>query len=198
MNENTENAGTVPENITQEPSQTPVEQELEREQGKLNRTPEEKAAFSLRKNAESVAALGLDPAEILGFKPVPTSEKDTPVTVGMLEDMRKEAASKTAFDLAESIEDTNERELTKSYLERIKPSGDAQEDLRFARLAVNSVKNGQIVEEVARREVPRSFGSGAGAPPPVERSQELTPQEMQFMQKPFNLTKEEIIAKRSK
>lgn len=196
-----ENTGTAPEEITTEPSQeeNPIEAELNRETGK-QRTPAEKAAYALRKNAESVAALGLDPAEVLGLNheaPVAV-DKDAPVTVGMLEAMQKEQAQKTALQLADEIADPHERELTKKYLvERVKPSGDAHEDLRFARLAVNAVKSKQIVEEVNRAGQPRSFSSGAGAPPSsVEKEVEFTPLELSYMKPPFNLTKEQVLKAR--
>lgn len=211
MDQNTaENTGTAPEEITTEPSQeteaaeNPLETELKRETGR-QRTPEEKAAYALRKNAESVAALGLDPLEVLGLnnkapQGFDTLDKDAPVTVGMLEAMRQEQAQKTALQLADEIADPHERELTKKYLvERVKPSGDAHEDLRFARLAVNSVKNTQVVEELNRAGTARSFGSGAGAPPgTTQKEPEFTELEKSYMKPPFNLTKEQVLAARPK
>lgn len=196
-----ETPGTTPETIIEAPSQTPIEQELDRE-NKVQRTEADKAAFSLRKNAERAKELGIDPAEVLGFTQKPKGldeyNEDTPVTVGMLEKLTKERGLKSAIELADEIPDQHERALTKKYLEeRVKPSGDPYEDLRFARLAVNSVKNSQIAEEITRASQPRSAPSGAGAPPkPQEREPEFTAQELGFMRPPFNMTKEDIMKAR--
>lgn len=197
-----ENPGTSPEIITTEPlQQTPIEVELEKERNKTEgRSEAEKAAFSLKKNAERVKELGLNPADILGIRVEDqVITPDTPVTVGMLEQMRREDTKKTAIELAEGIEDPKERELTIHYLKtRIVPSGDAQDDLRFARQAVNSVKNGQIAEELARGTSPKNFSSGAGAPPkPTPATPELTPEELMFTRPPFNMTPQEVISKRA-
>lgn len=192
-----ETAGTTPETITQEPSQTPVQAELEREKGKTVRTEAEKAAFALQKNAERAKELGIDPAEVLGLKR--TQEPvGTVVTVEMLEAREKEKAHKSALQMAEEISDEHERELTKNYLKnRIVPSGDPNEDLRFARLAVNSVKSGQIAEELARGGTARTHVSGAGAPPKqVNKEPELDATELAFTRPPWNMTKAQIIAKR--
>lgn len=195
-------AGTTPENITEAPSQenteSPVEVELRKEQGRIVRSEEEKAAFSLKKNFEKVKELGLDPEEILGVKPKDAPDKDQPLTVAMLEQLQKENGKKTALQLAESIEDTKERELTKIYLEnRIVPSGDAQEDLKMARALVNSVKNGQIAQLAATRGTPAAHSSSPSAPAKVEKEVELTREE-QVLMAGFNLTKEQVLAARPK
>lgn len=117
----------------------------------------------------------------------------------MLEQMRRNETRKSAIELAESITDPKERELTIHYLQtRIVPSGDAQDDLRFARQAVNSVKNGQIAEEMVRGTMPKNFSSAAGAPARfTPTTPELTTAEQQFTRPPFNMTPEEIISKRA-
>lgn len=200
-----EKTGTTPETevIKTEPSQqTPIDIELEKEKNKTEgRSEAEKAAFSLKKNAERAKELGIDPAEILGLKKKEVESsfsEDTVVTVGMLEKMRREQSQKSAIELAEAITDVKERELTIQYLKtRIVPTGDAEDDLRFARQAVNSIKNGQIAEEIARGTTPKNFSSGAGAPPAKTlTTPELTPSEQQFTRPPFNMTPEEIISKR--
>jgi len=199
-----EQAGTTPETINNEPLPTPLEQEIERETKRSEgRTEAEKAAYSLKKNAERAKELGIDPAEVLGFNqpqaPAATIDKDAPLTVGMYEQMQKNLGQKTAIQIAEQITDPHERELTIKYLQtRIVPSGDPDDDVRFARQAVNSVKNGQIVEELSRATAPRTYGSGAGAPPkPQPKSPELTAQEQLFTKPPFNMTVAEIIAART-
>lgn len=186
-----------------EPSQVdPIKQELEKVQGKKVRTEAEKAAFSLQNNAKRAKELGLDPAEILGFaaseaEPV---DESTPVTVGMLKKIEEEKVQKTALQLADSITDENERELTKHYLEeRIRPSGDPQADLNLARGMVNAVKTGQILEEVERDRGAKTHASGAGAPAKVVKDGgELTAAELPYMKPPWNMTKEAIIAARPK
>lgn len=184
--------------IIKEPSQNPLQTELEREENRGKRTEPEKAAYSLQQNAKRVKELGLDPAEILGIKP--SDPKGTVVTLEMLEERERERGQKTALQLADDLQNEHERMLVKKYLlERIKPSGDANEDLRFALLAVNSVKNGQIVEELARRGTASSHAAAPGAPAkPQVQEPELTSEELMFTRAPFNLTKEEIIAKRPK
>lgn len=192
--------------ITTEPSQkteekTPIEEELEREEKKGARTEPEKAAFSLKKNAERAKELGLDPLVILGIKKPEAEEEgdDTPVTVGTLRKMTLESSRKTALQLAEEIPDQHERELTIRYLSRIIPSEDPQEDLRLARQAVNGVKHGMMAEEAGRQAEVKRHGSGAGAPPKQANPEgELEANEIPFTRPPFNLTREQIIAKRPK
>lgn len=192
-----ETPGTTPETPIIEPSQTPLENEIQREEKRQGRTEAEKAAYSLQKNAERVRELGLDPTEILGIKP--KTPEGTPMTVEMYEQMQKEQSSKTALELADEIPDEQERTLAKQYLARIKPSGNAQDDLRFARLAVNSVKSGQILEDVRRGGVTARHASAAGAPALlVPKEPELTAEELQYTKAPFNMSKELIISKRSK
>lgn len=185
------------------PSQTPLDQELAREEKRTGgRTEAEKAAYTLKKNAERMRELGMDPAAVLGYTTdnnAPTIDKDAPLTVEMFEKMQKENSHKTAIQLAERITDPKERELTIKYLQtRIIPSGDAEDDVRFARQAVNSVKNGLIVEEMQRATEPRTYSSAPGAPAnQAPKVPELTSSELMFTKKPFNLTVEQIIAKRS-
>lgn len=184
-----------------EPSQAndPIKQELDKVK-KQGRTEVEKAAFSLKSNANRAKELGIDVAEVLGLKTEAGEvDKDAPLTVGMYEQMQKDRAQKTALQLADDIDDDNERDLTKHYLAtRIVPSGDPQSDLRLARGMVNSVKTAQILEETARgAATTKSYASGAGAPPKITRdSGELTADEQRFMRPPFSLSKEQIIKAR--
>lgn len=200
-----ETTGTAPETITTTPVQTPIEQEIARETNRTEgRTEAEKAAFSLKKNLERAKELGVDVNEVLGIQaPVtaPTTlEKDTPLTVGMYEEMQKAQGQKTALELAQNIPDQNERDLVITYLKtRIVPSGDAQEDVRFARLAVNSIKNGQIAEELGRKTTPATHVSSSGAPlTTTETEPELTALEQQFTKQPFNMSVADIVKLRPK
>jgi len=192
---------TTTEEITNDPSQkTAIETEIEREQGKQQRSEKEKAEFTLKKNAERARELGIDPAEALGLKTAEAAEgDDAPATIGAVKNLLAEKAKDTAFELADEIEDEHVRELTKLNLKRIIPSGDPREDLRLARLAAESAKNAKVLEEVGRAGRPRTHVSAAGAPAATTETEvELTAPEREFLKPPFNLTKEAIIAARPK
>lgn len=177
----------------------PLKTELEKVQ-KNGKTELEKASFSLKKNAERLAELGGDPTTVLGLKEQkPEEDEDNqPVTRGELKKIIAAGSTKTALQLAEDIEDATERELTKHYLEnRINPSGNPQEDLRDARRIVNSVRNEQIAQELARKGSARTHSGGNGVPAKDDiQSQELTPEEIAFTRPPFNLSREQILKAR--
>lgn len=192
------------ESAAKSSSQTQIDKELEKEKEK-NRSEKEKAAFSLRKNAERARQLGIDPAKELGFSGAASDgdedDDSRPMTHGDFKRAQQEAASKTALQLAETIEDPKERELTITYLrDRIKPSGNPEEDVRFARQAVNALKSSQIIEETNRKNAPNSHASGGGAPHNQGGDGDFQPsaEEANYMRPPFNMTKEQIIAARSK
>lgn len=197
-----EDTGTAPETITPEPSQetpeSPIDKELNR--GTKQRTPEEKAAFTLKKNAESVAALGLDPAEVLGLNnKAPTGEEGDDEVPEWFKKHQQKEQSKTAEELADTIEDPKERELVKRTLATVITSGSPEERIRVARGYVNAVKSGQIAEELGRAGTARTFSSGAGAPPgTTQKEPEFTPLELSYMKPPFNLSKEQVLAARPK
>lgn len=182
--------------ITTEPSvDNPLDAEIARHKEVVVRTEPEKAAFTLQKNAERARELGLDPVEVLGLK---QKEGGTPMTVEMFEELQRKNASQSALQLAETtIDDPKELELTKIYLaEKIKPSGNAAEDLRIARLMVNSVKHSQIAEHIAVAGTPKTHVSSPGAPAASKPQEaELTPEETRTM-RAFKLTKEQVLAAR--
>lgn len=183
--------------------QNPLKAELEKVHEKVGAKSElEKAAFSLRKNAERLAELGGDPKSILGIEKeveADIDEDDAPVTIGMLKKLQKENATQTALQLADDIADPIERELVKHHVENsIRPSGNPREDLNLARAIVNAAKNQQIIEEVSRKSPAKSHTSSSGVPAKQERPVELTSEEMAFMRPPFNMTKEQILAIRNK
>lgn len=199
--DNAEDTGTAPETITTEPSQetpeSPIDQELNRDT--KQRTPAEKAAFALRKNAESAAALGLDPAEVLGLNTKAAAGDDSDEVPEWFKKHQQKEQSKTAEEIADSIEDPKERELVKRTLATIVTSGSAEERVRVARGYVNAVKTGQIAEELGRAGTPRSFSSGAGAPPgTTQKEPEFSHEELSYMKPPFNLSKEQVLAARPK
>ena len=174
------------------PSQDPVRQERERIE-KKQFTRRERLEFEKRKVDEQLVEL--DRKE--GVVP---AANDEPVTVAMLEARDKEKSRETALTLADTIQDEDERAVVKHYLQtRVVPSGNPDEDVKFARAAVNSLRNAQIAEEIARKQGGKSHASGSGAPAkPPEGEFVPTQEELVFMSPPYNLTKEEVLAKRPK
>lgn len=188
-----------PDEKKDEKPSDPLKIELERVRGK-ERTELEKAVFSLKKTADRVKELGGKPEEIFGVpngKIETTSEDDAPVTVGMLKKLELERAEKSAIQLAAGIQDESERELIIHHLKNtIRSTGNPEEDFRLAYSIVNSVKNAQMAEEIARRTSPKTHSSGSGAPARKDEDAALTQEELLFMTPPFSLTKEQIIAAR--
>lgn len=165
------------------------------------KTEAEKAAFSLKKNAARAKELGLDPMEILGHKThIETSVEDgddKPVTVGMLRSIQKQDAQKTALQMAEDIADEDTKNAVKEALQtRVTPTGNAEDDFRFALGAISAPKNKAIIEEVNRYVAPKRTASGGSIPAHVEEEFSPTAQEQVFMRPPYNLSKEKIIAAR--
>ncbi len=165
------------------------------------RTEAETAAFNLKRQAEKAKELGLDPAEILGVKTHietdASDEDDKPVTVGMLRDIQRTTAQKTALEMADSVTDGDTRNNVKQYLsERIKPSGDAESDFRLALAAASAPKNKQVLEELNRYTPPKRTASGGSVVAHVEEEFTPTAEEAVFMRPPYNTSKEKIIAAR--
>lgn len=167
-----------------DPSQDPVKRELEKVKERKTFTRKERLEFEKKKIDEQLNEL--EPKIV---------DNDALVTVGMLEQREKNKQRETALDLAEQIEDEAERELVKHQLESVITGGTPEERIKVARGYVNSLRNAQIAEEVARSKNAKS-GNQPGAPARKDIAFEPTPEEAVFMQPPYNLTKEEVIAKR--
>ncbi len=170
---------------------------------KTERTEKDKAAFSLQKNAERLKELGGDPADVLGIKPNLKVDAqisdDEPLTYGKLREIQKQEAQKTALQLAEDIEDESERTQVVDLLQnRLRSSGNPQEDIKLARATVNSLKNTQIGEEISRKSSPNRTASGTSPGKPVENEFIPTADEATFMRPPYNLSKEKILERRKK
>lgn len=191
-------------------SETPVEEtktsdgEKERDGGtdRTERTEREKAEYNLRRNADKVKELGGDPSLIIG-KTLPKVDEnlpdDAPLTVGAYRELQKQDAKKTAIQLADRIEDADEREKVKSLLKnRFIPSGDPHADLALARSAINAERTTQLAEELARKR--GADRNAAGGSADANKEEEFTPteQESVFMNPPYKLTKEQILAARAK
>lgn len=194
-------ATEVVETTTEEETeQDPLKIELEKVQKKSKYSEEEKAEFTFKKQAERLKELGKDPASILGIKETSEEEDedDKPVTKAELKKLLAGNATKSAIDLAEEIPNPTEKELVKYYLENtIKPSGDAQEDLRNARRMVNAVKNEQIITEVSRKTPPKTHSNSSGVDAKKEVEFIPTPEEQVFMKAPFHLNQSQILEMRA-
>lgn len=188
---------------TTETEQDPLKVELEKVQ-RTGKTEKEKAEYSLKKNAQRVRELGGDPDAILGVNSKNTDDldedDDKPITRGELKRIEQARANKSAIQLAEEIPNETERELTKYHLENsIKSTGNPAEDLKLARSIVNAVKNTKIIEEATRKGDTKNHSSSSGVDAKNDIVQgELTAQEIPFLSKPFNMTKEAIIKARPK
>jgi len=179
------------------PSQNedPIDAELKRnESNTQKRSKKDKLLYTKKRVEEQLAELGVEDEDTDD-----DADDAAPLTRGDLKKFNVESARKKSVDIASSIQDEKERKLTLQYLERIVPSGDAEEDVRLARLAVNSVRNGMVIEEIARKEAIKinQHDSAPGNPAPSpEGVFEPSPQEASLMRPPFNLTKEDILKAR--
>lgn len=195
--EETEKKEVVPQATPEAPLQDPVEAELQKEKERKTYTDKEKAAFNLKKNAERAKELGVDPAEVLDLKK-DEDEGGDEVPDWYKREKAKEA-TKTALQMADELQDQNVRNLVKSYLEnRIRPSGNPEDDFRLALGAVSSIKNGQIIEEINRPGGAKKTALGGSAPLKTEPDFTPTPEEAALMAPPFNITKEQILKNRPK
>lgn len=164
------------------------------------RTEAEKAAFTLKKNADRARELGVDVESVLGTKThIETNvddEDSKPVTVGMLRDIQKADAHKSAIQMADDIADEETRATVKQYLsDNIKPSGNAESDFKLALAAASAPKNAQVLAEINRYGTPKRTASGGSVAAKVE--EEFTPTvEEAWHMKNFGISKEKVIAAR--
>ncbi len=197
LQETTESEVTTEEEVVEDP----LKVELERVRSK--KTPQEKAKDSLFFNAQKAKELGLDPAEILGFKAKDdiVEEDDKPVTRKELEELlsaqRTSTSTKTAQELAQTITNEAERELTLYHIENsIKSTGNPDEDLKLARALTNSVRNSQILEEASRKPEAKTHSSASSGGTTVSEPQvTLTAEEKAYLATGL-VTKEEILLAR--
>lgn len=167
------------------------------------KTEGDKLIHTLRGIGKRATELGLDAAEILGLKThIETNQDDEdekPVTVGMLRDLQKKDAQKTALQMADDISDEATRTTVKQSLtDRIVPSGNADEDFKFALSAASAEKNKEIRNHIATFVPPKKTAAGGSSPAHVEEEFTPTPEEQRFMQKPYNLSKEKVLEARRK
>lgn len=171
----------------------PLKEELEKVQmshGK--RTEEEKLLYTFNRIQKQLKEKGIEvPTEEITHR---EDEDNRPLTVAEYKKLKALDSEKTAMTLADNIDDEYERELVKHHISNtIKPSGNAEQDLKNARLLVNSIKNGKIIEEVQRKTTPKTHSTGSGQPAKQEEvTEEFSEQELTFMKK-FNMTKDDIL-----
>ena len=179
------------------PSHDPVKAELEKEKAKGQSKSElEKAIYTKQKLDERIARLKGESGEDITITTEPDDSQ--PLTVGQYREIQKQEAQRTALQMADEIEDESERELVKIKLQtRVVPSGNPAQDLRDARLMVNSIKNAQIAEELGRKSGAKNYPSGSGSPARVGDKFEPTAEEENFM-RTFKLTEEQIKQAREK
>ena len=103
-------------------------------------------------------------------------DDNRPMTVAEYKALEREKAKATALDLAESINDEDERsEVIEVLSKRLVPSGNADADLKEAQAIVNARKNQQLAEESLRKQAPKRNIGGSGAPHRTEEAFEPTP-----------------------
>lgn len=164
------------------------------------RSEKEKAEFALKKNAERLAELGGNPADVLKIRPEinldADLDDDTPLTVGALRQIQVKEAHKTALQLADELPEDERDEVKELLQNRIRPSGDAQKDLSLARAAVNANHNAKIVEHISSRTAPKQTAAGGSAPSGSGDEFIPTPEEEVYMRPPYNISKEKVLEAR--
>ena len=176
---------------------TPTSDEGKTPEPSQNRTEKDKAIFTIKKQAERLKELGVDPTEIIGQKPVEKNNEDD-VPEWYKREKAKEV-TKTALQMADNLSDEEVREQVKSYLNtRIVPSGNAEQDFKDALGAVSASKNKQIIEEIGRATTPRTVAAGGSADAKIEQEFVPTEEEARYMKHPYFLSKEKILKARKK
>lgn len=173
-------------------SQDPLKKERERIENKgAGRTHKEKLLFSKKKIEEELSKLDNGDDDDTASLDLDDAK---PVTMGDLKKIEREKAKSNAIQMAEDIDDEDERVLVKHHLSNtIKPSGNPAEDLRIARSIVNSSKNSQIIEEATRKTDPKRHSSAPGNA--GRRTDDVftpTPEEDNFMRS-FGLSEKDIL-----
>jgi hypothetical protein len=176
-------------NLAKEPSQ------------KIERSERDKAAFSLKKNAERLVELGGDPTEVLNIHGPnlvldDDMPDDTPLTVGTFREYSKKEARKTALQMAQDLPDS-ERDDVVRELGSIVPSANPDEDLRKARAIANAPRNARIAQ-MANKPDARRTASGGSQGASTEDPFTPTPEEAMVMGPPYKVSKEKILALRKK
>lgn len=157
--------------------------EVKKELAKIKpvRSKKEQLLYTKERVEKQLAELGDGDENIDSALSEDEGDDSKPLTIGDYKKLQKKDAQKTALQKADAIEDEDDRTLVKHYLQtRIVPSGDPDEDLKFAIAAVNSVKNAQVAQIASQKRVTKRQSSGGGAPAKVEDRFEPTDEELQM------------------
>jgi hypothetical protein len=130
-----------------------------------NKKPERTRLEKLRHTEASIKAQIAEEEAKSGII-IDDEDDNKPLTRGDLKRIERDNAKKTSLQMANDLEDEDERSRVTELLEtRIIPSGNPQKDLDLAIAAARSEKNAQIAAEMARKKTPPSNrSSGTGAP----------------------------------
>lgn len=193
MDETKQGDTTVsPPETNEAPASTPSQDPVADAVRTIEATPKRSRLETLKYNKER---LERELAEEMAKNGV-VDDDNRPLTVAEFKALRSQESQQTAISRANALTDENERKLTIHHLEHtIRPSGDPDADFALARSIVNSVKNGQLLEETARVQRPRSVASAPSAPPKSTQKSELTKEEQDYKMA-FKLTDEQVIAAR--
>lgn len=169
-----------------------AEQDLlksELEKVKTKKTQKEKLIYTKNRIEQQLKELDPDAENLESDE-----DDDKPITRKELKELQARNVTKSALQLADEIENETERELVKHYLNnKIRSSGNPQEDVSDARALANKVKNAKIAEMANQRPGAVRTSSQGGGMPYVAPEEELSPQEVRMMKAPWNLTKKAIL-----
>lgn len=158
------------ETAAAEKARVDAEAKAKADEALRNKKPERTRLEKLRHTKASLDAQIQEEEAKSGVIINEDEDDDKPLTRGDLKRMERETSKKTALNMANELEDEDERSRVTELLEtRILPSGNPQKDIDLALAAVRSEKNQQIAAEIARKKASsNSRGSGGGAPPREE------------------------------
>lgn len=167
-----------PQVQTQESNVDPILAELERVKGQTQgKTPQEKFAYKLKLDAARAREMGVNVEETLGIKPKEEAEnyeEEKPLTRKDIEELLIKANSKpqkTASELAyERIQNETERELFLLKLDRIKPSGDAEQDFNEVKDMVDAIKIKNNMQVSGLRPEVKTHSTASSFQPNVSKS----------------------------
>lgn len=123
---------------------------------------------------------------------------DRPLTHRDLQRIQAKNARKTTLEMADAIEDEDQREAVKAALRMVVATGDPEVDFGNAVAIANRERNDKILEEVGRRGTVRTARTKTGAAARIEAEFTPTADEAVYMRPPFNLTKKDILEARAK
>ncbi len=156
--------------------------ELENKGSKPKRSPQEEAVFNLKKNAERVKELGIDPSEALGLEPKEPAAPSNPSYVTK-EDLDTKLAEQEVDKL------TSDPDEKRVIMWRVRNQGLT---VKEAHLLANQGRLQNTLEEMKRGAVKPPIGAGdtAGQKPRPQTTAELSREEHSlFVRRGYKLIK---------